>query len=344
MNGWTFLAVDGYLHAWAPPRPDVRHAAKTVRVHARVRITASAREHKAELVRVITEHEARPHPHAHPDDLAYAIGAPPPDPPAGFAVTAEVQTRDDVGECSVTAIGYAAIVWTATALGATFVRYEIQRSVDGGPWLSIATVISEEMETFADYEAPRGVECAYRMRVVDSAGGASSWTDTATVTVSSVYCEWLFVSNVDPSLNAGVQVRPEREYTYPNTPDIVVKKLEGRDFHATFRPLENRGVIIALSVTASILRGTSEGTRAFDPLRAIFEDTLIPYVCVLDPYGNSFLATVVMAPAREIQPDDRYYVDLTVVETTQTPYVVLATLARIYDDTLVYNDADTYNI
>lgn len=82
---------------------------------------------------------------------------------------------------------YNRITWTKTSLGASFLRYELQRNDDADPhpvlgWQTIGKFLSETVEEFDDYESRRGVEASYRLRVVHTNGVASNWTAVATGT------------------------------------------------------------------------------------------------------------------------------------------------------------------
>lgn len=268
-------------------------------------------------------------------------------PPADFAGDIGTQERPDVGACSVLAIEYAALTWTATAYGVpSFTRYEVERSLDGGDtWDPIAVIVTESVEAASVFELPRGVVASFRIRtVIDDGGEISAWSPSVEVTVESVQgCEWLFVSDGRPDLNVGVQVRPDREYQFPTTSAIVVKQLWDRDYQATFRPLEQRGVVALLHVTASFDNPAgSLGLRAFDALRAMFEEPTLPYVCTLDPYGNLLYSTPIMPLGSELQPFARHYADVTVIQTGVTPYPYSFSDALLWHDAQLWRGTQTW--
>lgn len=78
-DGWGLLVDDDLiLHVWAPAVADVTNPHGLVRVHAQAPLAGRDVDVVfAELATKIDEHEARPHPHAHPDDALYAIGGGP---------------------------------------------------------------------------------------------------------------------------------------------------------------------------------------------------------------------------------------------------------------------------
>lgn len=246
-----------------------------------------------------------------------------PTAPAGLASSLLWQSIDPggAGGCAVTSIAYVHLAWTATALGVSFLRYEVQRTEDGGStWNDVGLINTEATVTFDDYECARGVNVQHRIRVVRIDGAASDWT-AATVgrTCPTVGVEWLFVSNQDPTLNCAYNREPTVEYEFLTAEETTFLALYGRDNQVALKPTENRGVAFELAlILSAVSTPAARGLPVFAPLRAIGEDPDISYVCVLDPDGNRWLAEVQVPQGTHANPGQRYVAMATVTEISST--------------------------
>ena len=113
-------------------------------------------------------------------DLA-GFAAQEPDPPTALTATADTEAvaQPPAGTdaaCLPTAVGVIDLAWTASANGASFARYEIERyDARTGSWEQIATIASEATESFTDYEPRLAIESCYRIRAVATSGATSVW-------------------------------------------------------------------------------------------------------------------------------------------------------------------------
>ena len=247
--------------------------------------------------------------------------------PTNFDAVAGSQdfTAEGAG-CSVDAIAFASLTWTATALGADFGTYEVERLGPDGLWQQIANITTESVTEFRDFEGRRGEIERYRMRVVDNLGASSVYTSQATEQANAEDCEWLLVTNEDPALNVAYDPGPFRAYNFRNTDEITRRRIYGRDFATQFGPLEQRGVSFSLPLTINAQDSadpapgipTSPGIPVFAPIRAI-ADAALSYVCVLDDQGNRFYAGISLLPGSHTMPGHRYFVTVDVGEVTDTP-------------------------
>src|SRR5438128_2629235 len=72
--------------------------------------------------------------------------------------------------------------WTDNSSDKT--SFEVQRKPAGGDWATIAMVVASN-QTFADGSLGGGLHFGYRVRAI-GAGGASDWSNEATVDVPTV--------------------------------------------------------------------------------------------------------------------------------------------------------------
>lgn len=279
-------------------------------------------------------------------DQAYVSGTPDPDVDlivtlgsvptalAGFTASLlSVELPDNGGsECDPGSMSYVHLNWTSSSLTTSFVRYEVERSIDGGTtYLPIAYITDESDSDFDDYEAPRGVASKYRVRVMRSDGATSEWTTlTGTITPSASSGVLLFVSNSSPGLSTGyVLVGPRQQYEFLSAGETVFMRLHNRDFQAAFQPLEDRGVRWPFSVIVYVrnehvttsLPPDGAGVRAFDTLRAIAQAD-VPYVCLLTPDGEMLYGAVQVPVGDRAEPGQYYVASCVFTQTQGEPSIV----------------------
>jgi len=251
-----------------------------------------------------------------------------PTAPAGFTGVLGAQTVDET-LCCIDEIARADLAWTATALGGSFLRYEIQRSEDAGAtWTDIAAITTEATNSFKDYEAIRGISVTYRIRVLRTDLAFSAWSTSAGVTKPLGVDHTLYlVSNFDPTLNLAYDFRPARIYDFNENEERVTRAVYLRDYQLGFSPLEYRGTTahytLQIGLDDKVPPGGGLGIAGFDPLRDLARAQL-PYVCVLDYQGNRLYASL-MVPAGDHDESGRigrYLTDLAAVEVASAPYVV----------------------
>ena len=107
----------------------------------------------------------------------------PPATPSGFDLTADVIASR------------VSLEWTATALGVDFANYTISRSVEGGPFVVLATIAIEGTTSFDDYEAPLNRSLQYRLTVTNTTGLESDPAEGAATLESN---GWYLVTAGDP--------------------------------------------------------------------------------------------------------------------------------------------------
>jgi hypothetical protein len=223
--------------------------------------------------------------------------------------------------CAVASVEYVSLLWVATALGAAFDYYEIQRSIDASvTWETIALVQTEATTTFADYESPRGVSAKYRIRVARTDLALSDWSASQpTATANAKGCELILTSNHATPLTVALQRAPEVQYQFADADEVVFTPIYGRDYRVAFQPTEQRGVSFTVPVTVSVVRtpAVRQGVPVFDALRALATED-VPYVCVLDHYGNRFLAALQVPTGTHSEPGKWYVSAITVTEVTGT--------------------------
>ena len=147
-----------------------------------------------------------------PSDELSAVLLQQPDPPTNVTAAAvEIPAPGDGCLCSVAAIEVIRLAWTATALGGTFARYEIERQ-DGdadAPWVAVATAATEATEAWLNGETARGVPVRYRIRVTNTTQAFSPWVETDWVVASAKGCEVIFASDARPELTVAYDRDPE---------------------------------------------------------------------------------------------------------------------------------------
>lgn len=271
--------------------------------------------------------------------VATPPSAPAPDPTiGGIGAGVGQASMPSAGNvlCDPGSMRYCRLSWTgpSPALGAAFLRYEIQRSNDNGTtWESIATVALEATLVFNDWESPRNTNIKYRIRSVRTDGATSAWATTSTTNIPMTGSAILFVTNTTPTLNTGyILLGQVQSYKFLSANDVVLAQMEGRAMSVAFRPLVNRGyswsgAVLVYSdgnrLTYYPANSPGDGIAAFDPIRGIAEADL-PYVCVLRNDGTRLLALLRVTDGVETQPAQHYVASWSAVQLTTTPYVVSA--------------------
>lgn len=248
-----------------------------------------------------------------------------PDAPANFSVVTDSQELSGSCEtCNVEGIDYGLLTWDATSLVAAFGSYEIQRSDDSQvTWDTIATVTDESIEEFSDYEGRRVEEVCYRIRVITSAEIPSLWTDPSCTTYLANNCEFIFTSNEAPWLNLAYEPAPERNYEFIDAEETVFQAIYGRDYQLAFQPTEQRGVRLRVPVRIACIETVGRGGVAqFDALRAL-ATAVIPYVTVLDMYGNRFYAHLDVPTGTHREPFADYVAEIVITEIQGVPTPVV---------------------
>lgn len=259
-------------------------------------------------------------------DMPFAL-AQLPATPAGLAVAVQnvVPASFKVAQgCGIPTVQAVRVSWTATALGATWTRYEVQRTENGGTtWKDIAWGTSAEANViFTDYESPRGVNVQYRIRVVRSDGAISNYTAaSAGVTCQPYGCEMIFVSNESQSLVVAYNREPELKYGFIAPQRDQFWEIYGADYAVAFMESEDPGIAVGalLTVNFATLPPVDDVT-VFSPLRSMCRAP-VSYVCVLDFSGSRFFAHVQFPTGTWTEPGYNYHADVMITEITGTPSV-----------------------
>jgi hypothetical protein len=250
-------------------------------------------------------------------------------PAAPASVAAAIQTQTfGWNVCGQPAkVDYAHLTWTATGLGATFARYRIQRSEDGGTtWADIAYLTTEATTSFDDYEGLRQTAATYRMRVERGDGSASPWTTTSPVTPLLNCHEVCCTSNVMPSLNAAFFHTPKVDYTALGAKSVRLIDVYGRDFKVVLTPSEKRGLEFVLPINVNDPGSVPPvpGIPAYNALRALTEATTIPYVCLTTSFGERFFVKMRISKLTHDETNSSmiYSSEVTCTESQGVPYVI----------------------
>lgn len=229
-------------------------------------------------------------------------------------------------------VGFVSVAWDATALGGTFLRYEVQRQDRaGGVWYLVATVIAESVDAWDDLEAAGEREAWYRVRVVRGDRTAGPWSAAASAVTPAPCCGYTFTSNVAPDLSIWADDRSSDGVRDTDTPqNVEVVQFDNRKFQVGFHELEDRGERFKRRLVVAV-RGGADGTQpaaepgreVFNPLRAITRPSQgagLPYVCVRDESGNRWFATVLTPSTAVHTGHGTYQADAEVVEVTDVPF------------------------
>lgn len=268
------------------------------------------------------------------------------DPPAvsGFAVTVQSQAVSGIGpDCGVdpccipSAIFYNEVVWSPLSLAPSgFGFYELQRMDELTDWETIMKATDLTLGTFNDYEARVALESQYRIRAVNVYEFAGPWSDTIAETIDepgvTIGCGegghlLIFTSNSqqDGSINLAYSTVWEgtvnEDFEFPETGDVILQRMYGKNFVTAFRPLERGGERFSrtLLVQAAAIAPPTLGD--FTALRDLAWDQ-VPYVCVRDEDGNRWFATIFVPSGRVQLNRTIYMAPITVQEVTDIPFPV----------------------
>lgn len=254
-----------------------------------------------------------------------------PDPVANARAQVVTEQLDPGTMCGAEAIDQNLIEWDPySELGAAFDYYEIQRLDPDGEWHSIRQVGPESRTSATDYEAPRGIAVRYRIRVIATTHAFSEWAETGFVTAQAYGCDVVLTSNVDPSLTLAYTTEPGVDFDFLDHDGDTPVRIAGRPYQVVFVDPEEKGLGETLRLVVNFGEqptdplGRPIGRRAvFAPLRALIRavGNTIPYVAVLDPYGNVTYAHITLGRGREDQPAWRYQVNAVLTPLTDTPAV-----------------------
>lgn len=261
-------------------------------------------------------------------DIAFTLGSLVPAMAGLTATVATIVPSSFAGSslCGVATFQVARLAWTASVLGATWTRYEIQRTEDlGVTWSTIAYGQTfESVVTFDDYEAPRALAVQYRIRVVRSDGSTSAWTAaTPSVTCQPAGCEMAFVTNEQPSFAASYNREPEISFAFLAAGRDQIQQLYGVDGAIAF--METEDPLEAFDVTLTInFKDTppQDDRTIWSKIRRIGR-AATSYVCVLDFTGSRWFAHLQVPQGDWSEPGFEYHAQVHVTEMTATPSIAV---------------------
>lgn len=245
-----------------------------------------------------------------------------PSAPSSITVTKTTTTINGAS------IDYAAISWVnGGVLGASFERWDVDRSEDGGTtWSRVATISTEATLAFADHEGRRNVAAKYRVRQVRSDGASSDWTtQSGTTTPADHPGSWaLFTSNAEPSVTVGYTPAGTSWQTqFLSAEEVVFVPLHDQDYQAAFRPLEERGARWSWTLqvhTAQSAPAGGDGIRVYDALRAAANAS--GSICLHTADGERFLGVLQVSGGRRDFGTGAYVADVVFTETAGAASVV----------------------
>lgn len=268
-------------------------------------------------------------------DVAGAIYTSP-EPPASFDAVID----------GVDPYSWVVLEWEPTDVAAEgcgdFMRYEIERSDDGGATYDKRWQITDESaDHVLDVEvlrskAPVDKPMRYRMRVRRADHSTSDWT-ADTITVDTDHCGYWFGSNewgddAPTMLRWADDIGPERASAYAE-PQASRQTFVGRDYGVTFRGLERDGVQFDRELFLAGIGATDGTPVAADPGEAVFLDFMaavvpslgatLSYVAVASSDGELWLAAVtVNGDTFRHEPDGSYHLTVHISQETTTPSLV----------------------
>jgi hypothetical protein len=252
-----------------------------------------------------------------------------PNTPAGLSATIRIVVPASFATsqpCDIETVQAVRVAWTATALGATWLRYEIQRTEDfGATWYDIAYGQTlEATVTFDDFESPRGKAVQYRIRVVRTDGVASSYSAaTASVTPQPFSCEMIFCSNEQPTYVVAYNREPEMRLNFLSAERDELIEIYGADYAVAFMESEDPGIQTEALLTINFgVNPTDDTVAIWSPLRRLAR-AAVSYVCVLDWTGSRFFAHLQFPEGDWEEPGYRYHARVVITEITSTPSVAV---------------------
>ncbi len=213
------------------------------------------------------------------------------------------------------------LTWVAPAvpLGASFVRYELERQIEGeADWTRVANITDAAVLSFTDHLAPRELASTYRIRQVASDGRISDWATSSPVTPAQGDYDIILTSNHAPEMTVLLDSDPEASYEFLSSAQDEVIALHGANYQVVFSEHEDRGVGWRAGVELNFGDAppvVKAGQRVFTPLLEITRSRDIPYVVAMDFQGTRILGHVTPSDATQSQPGHVYKAALNIIPT-----------------------------
>ncbi|HEV2928867.1 MAG TPA: hypothetical protein VGW74_09250, partial [Propionibacteriaceae bacterium] len=262
-----------------------------------------------------------------------------PDPPGNTRARVIPWDVHRATGCGPGTLDQVVVSWDAVpGLGASFARYEVERLDRLGDldvWNRVATITDPGTLSQLDVEAERNRPVKYRVRVVLTTNAFSEWAETGFVVPEHLDAKGrpapsvIFTSNAAPELTVMLDHDPSVSVDFIDHQSDEVMRPMGADGHIVFFEPEDRGTSKRYRLTVNFQAvphdeaGNVVGDDAiWEPLRRITRSTAVPYVCVLDGYGNRTYAHVTLGNGEREQPAHRYYCDADVIPVQMLPTAV----------------------
>ena len=261
-----------------------------------------------------------------------------PSPPTSAAATAVDVAVGQASGCGPDTIQRNRLTWVKTNLGGAFSHYEVERldqdNSGADVWNLIANIATEATQSFDDAEAALNRPTRYRIRAITTTQAFSAWALTGLVTPEHLdargdpHPSVVFTSNAEPGLTVVYDHDPTVPFEFLDHEADEVMRPYGADGSIVFFEPEDRGVSVRYRLTvnfgtAPVVDGLQIGDEAvFAPLRRITRSTAIPYVCVLDGFGNRRYAHVMLGNGEREMPQHGYWANADVIPVQFLPTVV----------------------
>lgn len=234
--------------------------------------------------------------------------------------------------CAVTGIPLPTVAWTSSPVTG-FGFYEIQRKDGTEDFVTVAKQAPASANSYVDYAAPFGIDIRYRIRVVQSSGAQSLWSNEVTGHINPpAAANIIITAPTDPTLNVaypsvhGDRLPAQSDWSITDASDTVLMPLYGKDGQLALRPTERRGIQFTRTLLLSAFCTTPQCLAPSDALRELMTGGA-PYLVVRDDRGCAwFMSVSISGVTRLADPDvgDIWSAAVTFTETP-TPEVVVAT-------------------
>ena len=271
-------------------------------------------------------------------DISAVLLIQPPAPTSVAATVIDVPVGQASG-CGPDTIQRNRLTWVRTNLGGAFSHYEVERldqdSSGADVWNLIVNIATEATQSFDDAEATLNRPARYRIRAITTTQAFSAWVMTGLVTPEHLdargdpHPSVVFTSNAEPDLTVVYDHDPTVPFEFLDHEADEVMRPYGADGSIVFFEPEDRGVAKRYKLTVNFGDAPVDGDgrrigdeAVFGPLRRITRSTAIPYVCVLDGFGNRSYAHVMLDRGEREMPQQGYWVDATVIPVQFLPTAV----------------------
>jgi hypothetical protein len=206
------------------------------------------------------------------------------------------------------------VQWDQTALGANFLRYELERlGKDGVTWQMIAWSLTEAVNRFIDLEARMGILESYRVSVRQTNGVVSPPSTVATGTASIQ--DTVLAAN-EVQLTSIVSL--DRPADLATARDRTVSSRFGKRYPSVFELPQDRGVTLS---TTSLLSATTGVINNYQTIRTMLDANPTQWAVLFDT-GERFWVRPV-ADAAHYQLTSATVADMSFIECNDEPAIAL---------------------